>query len=280
MVNRASLNVATNAIGKSDNNNNSGIQITENLLLCSSATSCYRILVFKESPDAFSVDFVTQIITGDSLVVIAPKQFPFMSKKKLPTFICFEIAVDELQKEDLLLLYSIMFQKQKVLFPSISGTFFYTLLKDLMNSNHSSIELNALLKSEMRARVKKQFGDVIKINDYQFQAANHVLDTMNRFLEFNIEHTYISNYINEKVHNDRSLLRICKYVFKVNTRELLKYQLLLKAIQLLGNKKKSTISIAYTLGYSSISALNKFVKKQTDKTPIDIRKQILMIGKV
>lgn len=279
MVIRESLNVATNATSMSDIKLN-GIQITENRLLCNTISNSFRILVFQDSTSGLSVDFVTQIISIDSLLVIAPKQFPFISKSNLSTFICFEIAVDELQQGGLLLFYAVMFQKQKVFFSSLNNSTFYKLLKDLVASNHDSTELFTLLKSEMRERAKKQFGDIIKENAHHFQLANHFLETMNRFLEFNIEHTVVSNYINEKVHNDRALLRVCKDVFKVSTRELLKYHLLLKAIQLLSNKKKSTVSIANTLGYSSVSSFAKFVKKQTDKTPIDIRNQILLVDKV
>ncbi|MES2477721.1 MAG: helix-turn-helix domain-containing protein [Bacteroidota bacterium] len=234
-----------------------------------------KLFVFKHQPGAFSINLITQKLKYRSIAIVPPGQLHFLSPVECTDFICIEVPPNVLIDEDFGFMTRLLYSTQKHLHLGKMEGFDYDQIKIILSSENNHQLSLQLLKSKIEKAYPNQFGEFER-GDENFVELARQFEALLRGIEhFTVDHTIINPYTEALYCSEKALYRACKSVFNVSPQNLLKYQLLMRSIPLLFNKKYTPELIACKVGYSSVSAFTRFIKLQTNSTPGKIRKQLV-----
>lgn len=233
-----------------------------------------RLFIFKEKTFSFSINFTTQEIKDNTIVIVPPGQLHFMSPKESSDFICIEIPNHILIETDFDFITRLIYPLQKHLqLDAISG-FDYDYFKNLLDTNDNYQSTLQVLKHRIEINYPNQFGKIEDTEERHLELARELESLIEKIELFTVDHTIINQYTSALECAEKTLYRACRSVFRASPQNILKHHLLMRSIALLFNEKYTAYNIADFLGYSSINGFMKFIKAQTNTTPNKIRKQL------
>ncbi len=233
-----------------------------------------RLFIFKEQTWSFSINFATQEIRDNTIVIVPPGQLHFMSPKESSDFICIEIPNHILIETDFDFITRLIYPLQKHLqLDTISG-FDYDYFKNLLDTNNNYHTTLQLLKHRIEINYPNQFGKIEDTEERHLELAREFESLIEKIELFTVDHTIINQYTAALECAEKALYRACRSVFSASPQNILKHHLLMRSIPLLFNEKYTADNIADFLGYSSLNGFMKFIKAQTNTTPYKIRKQL------
>ncbi|MFA6152910.1 MAG: helix-turn-helix domain-containing protein [Chitinophagaceae bacterium] len=233
-----------------------------------------RLFIFKQKAFSFSINFTTQELKDNCILIVPPGQLHFMSPKESGDFICIEIPNHILIETDFDFITRLIYPSQKYLqLDTISG-FDYNYFKNILDTNNNHHSTLQLLKHRIEINYPNQFGKIEDTEERHLELAREFETMIEKIELFTVNHTIINQYTAALGCAEKTLYRACRSVFRTSPQNILKHHLLMRSIPLLFNEKYSSDTIADLLGYSSINGFMKFIKAQTNTTPHKIRKQL------
>lgn len=242
-------------------------------------SSNVRIYIFQNQPAAFSINFISQNLSDNSIVLVPPGHVHFLSPLDSVDFSCIEIPKQTLSLTDKNFITRLVYQKQK--------HFQMNEYLDLEIQGFSRTHLNEFDKRNVLQKIKTHIElslhEHFEDNNYDYELEELALNfetSIENNPRLSVEETKIKLYTDLFQCSDIMLQRACYQVFRESPQNILKHHLLVRTIPLLFNGKHSSIHIAQKLGYSSVNAFMKFIKTQTNTTPTKIKKQLCAISKI
>ncbi|MFA6152384.1 MAG: AraC family transcriptional regulator [Chitinophagaceae bacterium] len=235
-----------------------------------------RIFMFEILPSKFYIDFISQDLTEGAMFIIPPMHFHFLHPVEKSRFICIDVHDSLFNNKEKQLIYALKYLSHKTLKSNSEDNIPFNILLELCNSgydaqnnyNHfihcisSYMDLDGLYKNTNRQCMQ-------------------IVDSYLNFLGSN--DLKLDNFSVDKIAiaigcSERTLHRACITVFGISPQNISKYHIILKGIFLLSRHNLPISSIAENLGFSTLSAFDKCVKRVTKLTPKKIRETLFEIG--
>jgi AraC-like DNA-binding protein len=229
-----------------------------------------RILLFEGLAPNFSIDFSTQQTIADVLYLVPPMHFHFISPSNKYRFWCIDIPDGLLDEADKSLLLAIKFQPQKYF--ALTNETHGLFIELLQQKEYDSHLLTAIIKSCFRQQ-STTMGVVQNTDIHYTSLATSLLDLL-KSRGKKLDQLAVDSLAEELSCSKRTLLRSCHKVFGLSTQEVLQYQMLLASLFML-SRKASIRAVAQELGFADQKSFIKFIKRQTNKTPKQVRATIL-----
>lgn len=230
-----------------------------------------RLFIFKQQPGAFAINFITQKLRDNSIAIVPPMQLHFLSPIECGDYICIEVPENVLNVEDFVFMSRFIYATQKHLQLGKLEGFDYEQFKKLLVNDYNYQATLQLLKGRIEKSYPNRLGKPDFVSIKYLALAKEFESRILGIKLFTLDDTIISQYTDKLICSEKALCRACAEVFRATPKDILKHHLLVRSIPMLFNKNYNTELIAAKLGYSSLSAFTKFIKKQTDTTPGKIR---------
>lgn len=227
-----------------------------------------RLLYFEEAMGIIFIDNHSYEIRDGNLCVVPSKHFHYFTKKEVTKFICIDIPLGLLTPIEQLLLFKLEYsdfknielkkdtnelkialsqlsnlntdsEVIKILFYHLSNNFIFE--KNILNKNITAKKLN----------IAVVFLELIRGCDLS--------------LDFNLNEILRSLNCSE-----RTLRRACLNIFGYSPNTILKYHIMLNSISLILNKRYSISQTSKHMGFSSISAFNRYLKRYLRYPPSEL----------
>jgi AraC-like DNA-binding protein len=234
-----------------------------------------KFFFFKHKPEKFLVDFVEQKFEASNVCVVPSTHLYFLSPKIQSPFFCMDIHDSLLNSRDLHYLHSLKFVKQKVLrFSQKETSLFDTLeclwTKQFDEEHYFNYFKNLIVpESSMGTSHRTTLRNIVLISQF--------LEHLKK-IELKLDNCTVARMANELNCSEKTLLRACLSSFGMSTKEVLKYNILLKGIYMLSRGEYNISTIAEKLGFSSVGSFDKCVKRFTNQTPKKIQNELFSLG--
>lgn len=234
-----------------------------------------KIFFFKYKPQKFLVDFVEQKFETSNVCVVPATHLYFLGPKLQSPFFCLDIHESLLNNRDLHYLHSLKFVKQKVLKFSQKETTLFDTLEHLwgkqFDEQYYFNYFKNLIIQELPIGVSHHstLGNIVLISQF--------LEHLKK-IELKLDNCTVAKIANELDCSEKTLLRACLSSFGISTKEVLKYNILLKGIYMLSKGEYNISTIAEKLGFSSVNSFDKCIKRFTNQTPKTIQQQLFSLG--
>ncbi len=244
-----------------------GLQMVNNL----------RLLVFEAPPKSLCIDFVSQHLESGRFYIIPNNHFHFISRREKCSFYCLDINESNLSYSERKMLYSIKYLQQKSVGSQIPNSELFALLEHKnRNENNDEINLNQL--KEWLFEPDSFFLKPISNPSYKHLLLAEKFLILLGDIDFRLDECVIENFINKLHCSERTLQRACISSFGSCAKDVLKYHILLKATHLLCQQGIPITTISKSLGFSTVSVFDKFIKRLTKTTPKDIQQRLISLG--
>jgi AraC-like DNA-binding protein len=229
-----------------------------------------RIFLFAMPPVHFEVDFIKQNHSEQNLFIVPTNHSYRISVDTNTTFTYFDIPADILSNSERSLIFYLKYQPQKSL-----------------RLNGSTKDIHSKLITGAQECYYYKYEYVVSCIEAQIPTHLTSKPIYQRYLEIayklqlfldktdlRLNNSNIDFIADETGISPKNLHRACIAAFGVPAKVVLKQQLLLKSIALFSKPKYSMTAIADQLGFSSISAFDRYVKRLTGFTPTRLRSVI------
>ncbi|GAA4457565.1 helix-turn-helix domain-containing protein [Rurimicrobium arvi] len=237
-------------------------------------TQDIRVFIFTHSPQYFEIDFVQQQSEGMRLFIVPPAHAYRLHISGSQTFACLDIPGKVLSSDDWNKVFTIKYRPQKSLPVRAGHT---DVLHALLPDNCACLEYSC---NELMRVMSDQLDTDSWSSAYYGAYHTHALRLLH-FLEntdLRLDNCTVEHVATLMEASPRLLHRICMSVFGVPAKVVLKHHMLMKAMRLFGHHRLSVTAISGRLGFSTVAAFDKYVKRLTGQTPSYLRDCILRNG--
>ena len=234
-----------------------------------------RLFFFKNRPERFLVDFTEQSLEKSTVCLIPSTHLHFLSPRENCRFFCVDIHDSLFSNRELQYIHTLKFLKQKSLRLSIEESNLFSTLEELWDAPFDEKYYLDYFKNLI---VQEQVNSIAN----RITLANAIL--INRFLEhikqieLKLDNCIVAEIATSLSCSERTLQRACISSFGITTHEVIKYHILLKGIYMLCKRELPISAIASQLGFSSVSAFDKCIKRLTNTTPKAIQHYLHSVG--
>lgn len=244
-----------------------GLQLTSNL----------RLLIFEKLPQNFCIDFVPQSLESGRIYIVPDKHFHFLSRVEKCSFYCIDIDEKKLSLSEKKMLYAIKYRQQKSVHAVIPEIEMLSFLKE----NYRGEKSNTLQFNQIKEMFFESSHSIMQ--PLSCAAFKHLHWTESFMAQINnmdlqLDECVIDNLILKLKCSERTLQRACISTLGICARSVIKYHILLRATHLLCQQNMPITTISKTLGFSNLSAFDKFVKRLANTTPKDLQHKLLLLG--
>lgn len=222
---------------------------------------CLRMLIFITLPDKFSIDFFDQELSLNRAYIIPAGHFYSLSDRSNLSFWCIDFQIGAISFEDSDLLLSLKFQNQK------SVPIKYVDYKFLLSSQGPVFKevRSILLINKVIADYQRGVNSDIADFDKNLLLAKRFFHFLSRAQE-KLDVLTIRNIAQKLNCSERTLLRCCKSVFGLTTKELLKKHFVLISLYMF-RFSPSVSAVAKDLGFADSKTFIRFIKNELRLTP-------------
>lgn len=224
-----------------------------------------RILLFDQPNGELFIDFAEQQLIADCMYIIPATHLYSYSNTSDRPYLIFDVNEHHFKKQYRKLLYTIKYARKKLLLHPGNDAYTYSVLHRML----ADAELNEQQKIKTLCdSIDCRTQSILVPNDL---AEGH-LTMAHQFVALLKEHQLSLNTcaiepFAEQLHcSVRTLRRVCFDVFHCSPSYIIKYHLMLYGVYLLAKGDKSA-SVTRELGFSSIAAFDRFIKRLTTTTP-------------
>lgn len=222
-----------------------------------------RILIFITLPDAFSIDFTDQKPAVQTAYIIPPGHFCFLSEEQSCSFWCIDFYRG-ISGRDADLLLALKYQNRKgILLDADAVNFLSSSIDQELKEVQCVLLMNRVITDYQR-RINCDLADFDK-NLILAKRLLHFLCSAPEKLDV----LTIVNIAQKLNCSERTLLRCCKSVFGLTTKELLKKHFVLISLYMF-RFSPSVSAVARDLGFADSKTFIRFIKNELRQTPKQI----------
>lgn len=235
-----------------------------------------RILCFKEPVNAACyIDFVRYPIQPGMLYIIPSLHAHYFNEKECSDFICIDVCNERLLPEHRRFLHSVRYTREKVLRPPTQEKT-YDLLYQLAFTSKIDLSLDRManfVTGKLTAGATSH--RLHKLN--QLNSLSDRIMSVLKMYDFRADNCRVDLFASAMCLSERNLHRLCSSIFGVSARHILDYYLMLHAVK--GLIHAETVSCASKkLGFSSVHAFSRYIKRLTGYTPTALLKRLQADG--
>lgn len=231
-----------------------------------------RILIFDKPEGELFIDFAEQKLFNDCMYIIpATHLYCYTNTTEIP-YLIFDVDEHHFRKHYRKLLYSIKYAKDKLLMaPGNDLNKFATLQKAFFDHNINEQHHIKTLCDSIDCRMHS----LTKSNDLVegYLALAHDFLILLKSHHISLDNCVVEPFADQLKCSIRTLRRLCFDVFNCSPSYIIKYHLMLYSVYLLAQGQKP-VKVAKELGFSSMAAFDRFIKRLTTTTPSELRQTI------
>jgi AraC-like DNA-binding protein len=236
-----------------------GLNVTEEFV---------RLLYFEEAMGIILIDNHSYNIRNGNLCIVPSRHFHYFTKNDVAKFICIDIPLEFLTPIEQALLLKLKYSDSKKFDPKKDTNEVQIVLSGLNNLKTDSEIIKSLYYHVFNSYIFER-----TFLDKNITAKNlsiallflELLRTCNLSLDFSL-----NEIINSLNCSERTLRRTCLNIFGYSPNSILKYHIMLNSILLILNKKYSISQTSKHMGFSSISAFNRYLKRYLKYPPSEL----------
>lgn len=233
-----------------------------------------RILMFSEPTcGELFIDFAEQHLLSEGLYIVPATHIYSYSHASNKPYTILDIDENQFRKQYRRLLYSIKYAAQKlVLHPGNCNESYPNLLSILLNN-------------EVQEQQKiKTLCDVIDCSkhsivlpnsstDCHWPIAQQFIALIRQQQHYSLEQCAVEPFAQQLNCSVRTLRQVCFDVFHCSPSYIIKYHMMIYGIYLLAQGHK-TVKVTKELGFSSIAAFDRFIKRLTNVSPSQLKQSL------
>lgn len=249
----------------------------------------FQIILMEQGEAHHAIDFSEYTMHSQSVSVVFPRQMHRLSLSKDArativlfdeTVFCAEMLRNELKD------YNINLQK-KINHISLSAEpeVFEQLLELVENIRALQVELNPLRKMQVKLTIKIM---LLKIIDSYSDSESLSLNESDTSLYIQFREKVDSDYQNQRKVNRyadelgvsvKKLTAVCRHYCGLSPLEVIHEKLSLELKKVLALDDMSFKEVAFEFGFSSQSALNKYIEQKFGLTPLALKNELKVVAK-
>lgn len=233
-----------------------------------------RILLFSEpSNGQLFIDFAEQQLVAKGMYIVPATHIYSYSHVSGTPYTILDIDENQFRKQYRMLLYSIKYAAQKlVLHPGNCSHTYQSLLPILLNNEVQEQQKIKTLCEAIDCRTQ----DIAlpkSSTDCHWPIAQQFIALIRQQQHYSLEQCAVEPFAQQLNCSVRTLRRVCFDVFHCSPSYIIKYHMMLYGIYLLAQGNK-TVKVTKELGFSSIAAFDRFIKRLTNVSPSQLKQSL------
>ncbi|XZF13604.1 helix-turn-helix domain-containing protein [Chitinophagaceae bacterium MMS25-I14] len=233
-----------------------------------------RLFLFEKTGGHIYIDTCPYEISAGSLYIVPPLHLHYICLPEENACICIDIPETALNSYHKKLLYAVKYKTYKQLPSTGPGDLCsFSEILQLTGAGNAHHILH-VITHWIELRIRKING--IWMEKYRNKSDTHI-KTADKFLsvlreqDLSLNSCTINAFAEAVSCSERTLHRSCMIVFGCCAKDIVKYHIMMKAYCMLSDNRLPVTAIARSLGFSTINAFDRYIKRLSGMTPTEFR---------